>query len=454
MTSDKRDFSDFTKFPGQITSRKWYEFPKLYKNDTTGHVRVWNIYVRLIKQPDELITDDEWDLLEENEVPVKKAYLTGEIPEGTIAEYWVETGVSDGAIMRKAPTYVEGVLAGKANERNALQEALVKARGFYLKQVSNGSKTKDQFYRDGSEDDEKPRRFFPMLARVYTKRKTIKFPCLVQPKLDGLRCVMYLDESKKKVIMYSRNLKEISGFNDLRDEVFDVLKSFYDDSADESLYLDGEIYKHGLHLQDISGIVRRMKSKPEEKKKLKYHVFDCFYPSQLDTPYKDRLMILKNFFAKLQDPKYITQVPTYIARNWDEEEKLSRSFLKKKYEGSVVKNSKGKYRADPSKSASWLRGPDVIKHKPRKSDEFEVVDFTSGTKGTNTDAIVWILQTDEGETFHATPNIKLTERKKLFRQAKKDFNKLFKGRLMTVEYDDKSKKGIPLRAKAITFRDE
>ena len=32
--------------------------------------------------------------------------------------------------------------------------------------------------------------------------KTIKFPCYVQPKLDGIRCIAYLKEGK--VIMESR----------------------------------------------------------------------------------------------------------------------------------------------------------------------------------------------------------------------------------------------------------
>jgi hypothetical protein len=86
-----------------------------------------------------------------------------------------------------------------------------------------------------------------------------------------------------------------------------------------------------------------------------------------------------------------------------------------------------------------------------------VVDFDEGKKGKDKGAIIWILKThDTDKQFNATPkNTTYEERYKLYKEAiaEKGFTNKFKGRMMTIEYEDLSKDEIPLRAKSIGFRE-
>ena len=98
----------------------------------------------------------------------------------------------------------------------------------------------------------------------------------------------------------------------------------------------------------------------------------------------------------------------------------------------------------------------LVKMKKQMTDEYEVISFTEGKKGKDKGALLWILKTDKDISFTVTPkDMTYEERYKLFKEAsiKKYFDEKFKGRMMTVEYEDLSKDQIPLRAKSIGFRE-
>ena len=104
-----------------------------------------------------------------------------------------------------------------------------------------------------------------------------------------------------------------------------------------------------------------------------------------------------------------------------------------------------------------IRSKFVLKRKMTYADEFEVVGFEQGTKGRDIGAILWICKTPKTKKiFSVTPkNITYEERYKLFKEASKanQFDENFKGRMMTIEYEDLSLDEIPLRAKSIGFRE-
>ena len=90
------------------------------------------------------------------------------------------------------------------------------------------------------------------------------------------------------------------------------------------------------------------------------------------------------------------------------------------------------------------------------SNEYELIGFTEGKKGKDKGAILWILKTEDGNEFHATPkNMTYKERISMYSDCIKDNNFIekYKGRMMTIEYEDLSKDGIPLRAKSVGFRE-
>jgi ATP-dependent DNA ligase len=155
----------------------------------------------------------------------------------------------------------------------------------------------------------------------------------------------------------------------------------------------------------------------------------------------------------------LVQVETILVNTEKEQDDLYKKFLKEKYEGIIIRNADSLYLTSATKNSTKIRSKYVLKRKMRYSDEFEVVGYTQGTKGRDIGAIMWICQTHDGsKQFNTTPkNTTYEERYKLYKLANsnngKQFDKLYKGRMMTVEYEDLSKNKVPLRAKSIGFRE-
>ena len=483
MSSDKRQFDNFDDFPGKIDSTDGaYKFPVLYHTDSNGNDRSWFICMRLIKSRNKKGKKSgiDWDVLLDNTVMIKKAHLKDKpLPENTITQMWVETGVIGGKSTRHEPTYPTMKNKDKSNERHSLKQGLVEARSKYLKKLENGFMEKKDFDQEKREEKKEGKKkgkkkgkeikgnsnqmYFPMLVRKYEdEKKHIVYPVYVQPKLDGARMLAYLSKAPKQnptykdVILYTRQKKPYVGYDNMRKCLLPVLVGLYDVIHKNSIYIDGELYKHGMDLQTISGAVRNPDRENIDKYKgIKYHVFDVFNPAIPDMKFKDRLEMLEDVFSVV-DCEDIVQVDTKQANNETEEEAFYQTFLRDKYEGSIVRNSSSLYLTHPTKNNTKIRSKFVLKRKMKFSDEYEVVGFTEGTKGRDVGAILWICQTTDGKQFNTTPkNTTYQERYKLFKEAntKDGFNKKYKGRMMTVEYEDLSKDKIPLRAKAVGFRE-
>ena len=173
MSADKRQFSDFTEFPGNIDTSGTYIFPILYHSDSNENKRIWTIYVRLVKGSEKKYKLD-WDLMKDDTIPVKTSYLNGvPIPEGTITQVWVETGVIGGKISRHPPTYTHTKNAGKSNERNSFEQGLVLARSQYLKRVENGLSISPNIKSKKANNI----MYFPMLVCKYDdERRNLVYP--------------------------------------------------------------------------------------------------------------------------------------------------------------------------------------------------------------------------------------------------------------------------------------
>lgn len=466
MSASKRNFKDFLAFPGKVNEETGiYEFPQLRHKDSMNRVRIWNAYVRLVKDTNRQNSID-WDLLKENQVKIKDVYFTdGDSIDNIIAEAWVETGISNGKITRSVPTYFdENVNKGKANQRNPFQQALIFMRNQYLK---NKDKCGDKGSKDSKNDKSKNIKYFPMLAKQYKDaKKYLKFPIYVQPKLDGVRCLAYLTKPNSdytNVVIYTRAKKDLH-HDEIKKAVYPYLDQLYDKKSNQSLYLDGEIYQHGKSLQEISGLSRQ--DNPEES--IQYHVYDCFYPLELNTSFKDRKKQLDVIFDDLREErknnkeqrvkvdKYhdiLQPVETTLIEE-KEVEPMMKKYVAKGYEGIILRNVTGTYKAGATK-LSTLRSNDLVKLKPKFTDEYEVVGFTDGKRGKDKNAIIWICKTkDKGKEFNVTPkDVTYQERYDLYQDCLKNFDKKYKHRMITIEYEDLSDDNIPQRAKALVFRD-
>jgi len=504
MSSEKRDFSNFEDFPGSINEGKGiYEFPPLRKIDKMGRTRVWQTFVRLVKDGKRQ-TGIDWNLLTENQIKIKDSYFeTGsDLPSNVIAEIWAENGIEGGKITRNAPTYIDAVaFEGQINQRNPFQQALIRARADYLKREERGGSknTSGNKTKKGVNV-----MYFPMLAKPWKDgNKHLVYPLYVQPKLDGVRCLAYLQEKNggmDKVVIYSRSQKEYPAMEYLKELLYPFLNDLFDEASDppQSIYLDGEMYKHGERLQDISGRSRNDKKRPTKLKTKEtkqqsdnnetkqqsdnietnfdvlsdlneYHLYDCFYPLELDTSFESRLEqlnVLKSAVDSYNIGNYqylpagtkasdlIKFTPTTLVDDLKSAEKLFTKYTREGYEGIILRNTDGVYLAHPTKTNAALRSNDLVKMKQKFTDEFEVVGYTEGRRGKDKGAIIWICKTTNGYEFNVTPkDITYKKRYELFESAKKHFNSKYKGRMLTVEYEDLSKNGVPQRAKGLVFRD-
>lgn len=480
MAAEQRDFTDFEAFPGEVTDGQNYEFPALWHKDSMDRMRYWQIVVRMIKKAAPLSGID-WDLLAENQVPVKKEYfaLGTKIPASIVAEAWAETGILDGKITRNAPTYFETPLnLGKSNERNVFQNALIYARAQWLKRKEKGGettqKTAIKHANDKHSQSDKHSRddkhangeghtmvmYFPMLAKTFKDgEKHLVFPLWIQPKLDGVRMLVFLQKKNggvSSVVAYTRTRKLFPNVDYIKKAIYPYLNALYDEEQNQSIYFDGELYLHGKALQDISGDSRR--STDSKASKNEYHVYDCFYPKELDTPFEKRHRQLLAYYDAIKpaDAAILKSVPCILIKNLQQADKQYKKFVSMGYEGAILRNSQGVYASDAHKTGAFLRSKDLVKMKPRFSDEYEVVGYTEGSRGKDKGAIVWICKTPgkNGQEFNVTPkDITYEKRYELFAEAKTHFEERFNHRMMTVEYEDISKAGVPLRAKAVAFRD-
>jgi ATP-dependent DNA ligase len=223
-------------------------------------------------------------------------------------------------------------------------------------------------------------------------------------------------------------------------------------------YFAGELYKHGVSLNVISGQARKETSTID----LEYHIFDVFFPLAIERGHnmksKYRQLYLDDLFRKIErletskTPKLqnIKRVENFKVHSMDEINTLVEEFIKDGYEGGIARKDNGIYRY----SINNYHSKDVLKIKPTFDDEFPIVGFTQGTKGKDLGALIWIcsLKDDPNTTFHVVPNMPIKERKELYTSLKVgEFTKV--GKLLTVSYAELSPRKIPLQPKGIAVRD-
>lgn len=463
MAATKRNFKDLEEnIPGYINNiTNNYEFPILYKETVSGKIRQWQIKIRIIKSDSvrrDITSKQNWNEMEENSVCIKPGYITGDAKflSGESVEMWSESGLLSGTLSKSPATYVTGKNIGRKNETNPFQQALITARGTWLLKIDQGSR--DILSKTGPKKlvvENSALKFYPMLANNYEKVKDIEYPVYIQPKLDGIRCIIFLDFKNKKVVMYSRQLKEFPSNNvcdNIRMCLFDILLKNYNG---ESVYLDGELFKKGISLQKINSISRTTEDSEDF---LEFHNYDMFYPSYggktPDPDFSERTTLLKKIHSGLskENSKFIKFVPTLLVKNEKENDILYKKNLKDSYEGSMIRSLGGLYLKSSVKKSEQLRSNDLLKRKEIFDEEFEVVGYTQGIKGKSVGCVIWICESRNGE-FNVVPNQTYAERAEIFKELGKKFDTKYRGRMLTVEFRGLSDKGIPTLAKAIGFRD-
>ncbi len=442
-------------FKGKINKdTNIYEFPTLYKEADNGRLRQWTIYVRLVKSGAKRNKTHNWNLLEDDEIIIKEEYFN-DLPAGIISQLWTESGFIGGAITRSAPTYPKEKNVGKKNMRNYFHQALFDANSKYVKKIEDGAAAEKHKSAGGDN-----KLFFPMLARKYEDcAGKIEYPIFTQRKINGDRCIAFLvatastSATYKNVMLYTRQKKEYpyNETNDaIRRAILPALLKFYDFGAGESIYIDGELYSHGVSLQTINSIVRGTKN---NHVKINYWIYDMFYPSYIDEPFSERYQLLKDFY-NFTDNNVITLTPAKLISCEKEGDIEFKKMLDDDFEGIMYRKCAGIYAKNSSKKTTAARSFDLIKRKFVYDNEYEICGYTEGGRGTSAGLIVWICRTKDNKEFKITPLGSNKERRAIFKECcEGKFVEKYKNRMLKVEFRDLSDDNIPQHAKGVMIRD-
>ena len=260
----------------------------------------------------------------------------------------------------------------------------------------------------------------PILATKYYLPQ-VKFPCFVQPKYDGVRCILHVAEDGE-IHLTSRGGKEYN---------VPQIKEWGKKNRD-LLPLDGEIYNHNeLTFQQICSAV---KCYSEMTEKLKMVIYD----TQINGDFKCRWNTLKDkFFGKSQkECVYLTQ--TIVVNNEEDIKKWHRIFVSMGYEGAIIRNATGVYVEG--------RSNDLMKLKTFDTTEFEIVDVLEAG-GNDVGTAIFKMKCGDYE-FCSRP----TGSKSLRAQYLSDRLELI-GKMATVQHQGYSDAGVPRFPVMIGVRD-
>jgi DNA ligase-1 len=172
----------------------------------------------------------------------------------------------------------------------------------------------------------------PMLAYpVSTKPIDYSKLVFMQPKLDGVRCVIQYDAGK--VTAYSRTGKEWKNI----DHILLNLYKFF--NKHPNVILDGELYNHDLKddFEQIISLVRRQKPDDidmlESRDMVQFHCYDIIN--------KRMKFNTRNKFIKdnLKESYCVKHVETIDVRSKEYAKDVHESCLEAGYEGSILRTN-------------------------------------------------------------------------------------------------------------------
>lgn len=195
---------------------------------------------------------------------------------------------------------------------------------------------------------------------------------LLEPKLDGVRCLTVIDYESRTVVQYTRNGKELENFSHITDALLAQIDHF-----ERSYVIDGEVVSNSF--QDLMKQVHRKENVQAQDAKLM--AFDIiplveFKAGVSTMKQRARSNFLKEFEAIFNEISSIeivpqTQVDLDTLVGEIEFKDYNKAMVEAGYEGIMIKDPSAKYEC--KRSASWL------KMKPFIEVSLEVTEIEEGT---------------------------------------------------------------------------
>jgi len=337
------------------------------------------------------------------------------------AEIRIQHGYNNGKLSTKVKVVDKGKNIGKVNSTTPYEQACFEAKSKWKKKQDKGYVTDIAMAGKNINN-------LPMLAQTYyqkTHPKVVKgevketkliLPVIVNPKLNGVRCIAEKKDWEVKIT--SKLGKDYSIIcRKLTNQLRLVMKN--------GEIWDGEIYVHGWTFQRIIRAIKKIKP---DTRKLQFHRFDmCDVPDM-------EMQTRENCLMMLPRNKYVRHVPIHVVSNLDVLKTLHDMYVDWGYEGLIIRILTGQYQFGK-------RVKDLLKYKESTDTEYEIVGFTYDWRqdgGERRKTIKFICITPEGKTFECNPLGSLKQREKWYKRGK-----TFIGELLTVRFHELSEDGIP-----------
>ena len=229
----------------------------------------------------------------------------------------------------------------------------------------------------------KPMLAYPVSAKPIDYSNTV----FMQPKLDGVRCLIQYD--KGKVTAYSRTGKVWKNI----DHILNDLEPWFKNN--QLVVLDGELYNHDLRddFEQIISIVRRQT--PDDidmlnsAEMVQFHCYDIIHPDN------DCFDVRNNFIKFCLPESYcVKHLATYHGLSDDVAKAIHQKNLKDGYEGSIVRLNT---------LYQQKRSHSLRKFKDFSDAEANIVGYEEG-KGKRAGTLgKFLMQDDDGNQFGCPP---------------------------------------------------
>ena len=216
-------------------------------------------------------------------------------------------------------------------------------------------------------------KFPAQLCHKFNVRKIKDWPVVVEPKLDGIRCLIIVKhvDDEYEIATYSRAGKTFNSLIDVEDAILDT---FAETSWDQDMVFDGEVF-----CGDFQSTVSQVKRKKEQAKDAVLTIFDIIPLSEWSEggsskDFEERRTMLVEFFkAKAKTEKKIRLSKALLADSLDEITELYTKAREAGHEGIIVKARVGELsRWVGKRSFGWM------KMKDKKTADCKIIGAEEG----------------------------------------------------------------------------
>lgn len=265
----------------------------------------------------------------------------------------------------------------------------------------------------------------PMLAKEVNWSK-VTYPCLVQPKLDGVRCLMIVKPNPQGndsvVTFLSRSGKEYVTLEHIAET---IIQFIVDKDYDKPFILDGEIYADDLTFQGISAAVKKER---EDTLKLRFRAYDIVNDKVQENRISDMQILVMSM-----NSSHVEYVQTMSCNSQKEVKGLHDSYVMHQgFEGAMVRLRGGKY-------GQGQRSSDLLKVKEFMEEEFAFKNFEFGQRGVE-DLIAVLWDGTGTKEFRAKMAGTKAHKEALYEEYK---NGEGEGKSMTIKYFELTSDGVP-----------